>query len=330
MSGNQDNGQELAERLIKNAWENRRLAFSYLFFGPAGTGRLFMARKLAKTVNCEVGSFPPCLVCSSCKKIESNNHPDVHYIEKQNSSFIKIEQIHDMQREIFLHPFEAKYKVFIVMNAEDLTAEAANCLLKILEESPKDSLIILIASDLRRIFPTIVSRCQKVMFNTRDPKQLESILKDNYHLDINLSHFLSFIFEGRLGEALRFKDRNTLNEKNRIIGCFMPQIFANLSHNAWQMPGEHNKFDYKDKDELNWIIKILVTCVRDVYLIKIGSDKNKLINQDIRGELSVLAGELSFADLDQILKQLCDARELIQQNVNPRLLIENLKLLWRK
>ena len=121
---------ELAESLIKSIWEKNRLASSHLFFGPPRTGKLSLARNIAKTVNCQAGSFPPCLVCSSCVKIENNNHPDVHYIQKQNSSFIKIEQIHQLRREINFSPFEGKYKVFIILNAEDLTPEAANALLK--------------------------------------------------------------------------------------------------------------------------------------------------------------------------------------------------------
>jgi len=319
MSYNQIFNQELAERIIKNAWESRRLASSYLFFGPTGTGRLFLAHSLAKTVNCEARSFPPCLICPSCIKIENNNHPDVHYFQKENSSFIKIEQIHQMQREIYLHPFEAEFKVFIILNAEDLTDEAANCLLKVLEEPPGASLIILIASDLRRIFPTIISRCQKIRFNSKDRGEAEIILNRDYHMDRGLSHFLAFAFEGRLGEALKFKDRNILSEKNQIIRDFI--ISPNLLF---------NKFDSKDKEKLNWILKILVSCIRDIYLLKIGADKNELINQDIKDQLSTLAEKFNFADLDRMLLQLCNSKEFLRQNINPRLLVDNLRMLWRR
>ena len=311
--------QELAERVIKNAWESRRLASAYLFFGPGGTGRLFLARSLAKTVNCQVRSFPPCLRCDSCIRIENNNHPDVHNVQKENSSFIKIEQIHQMQKEIFLHPFESKFKVFIIHNAEDLTDEAANCLLKILEEPPRDSLIILIASDLRRIFPTIISRCQKIRFNPKDRHEAEIILNRDYHLGRDLSHYLAFAFEGRIGEALRLEDSNILSEKNQIIRQFV--IRSNLLF---------NRFDSKDKQSLEWTLNILIGCVRDLYLLKIGADKGRLINQDISGELSVLKEKLSFSDLDFILQQLCNSLENIRQNINPRLLVDNLRLLWRK
>jgi DNA polymerase-3 subunit delta' len=308
-----------AERLIKNAWENKKLASSYLFFGPEGTGRFSLAFSLAKTVNCLDGSFPPCSICSSCMKIEKNNHPDVHLIQKDNSSFIKIEQIHQMQREISMSAFEGKYKVFVILNAEDLTAEAANSLLKVLEEPPRNSLIILIVSDITRIFPTIVSRCQKIRFYPIDPHQAEIILNRDYHLNKSLSHFLAFIFEGRIGEALKFKDRNILNEKNQIIRQFI------ISPNSL-----FNKFEYRDRDELNWILKILISCARDIYLLKIGRETSGLINQDLKDQLWALTGKFSFAELEQMLYQLSDNIENIRQNINPRLLVDNLRLLWRK
>ena len=311
--------QELAEKLIKSAWENKKLASAYLFFGPSGTGRLFMARRLAKTVNCQAHSYPPCLVCPSCKRIENDNHPDVHYFGKENSSFIKIEQIHQMQREINLSPFEARCKVFIILNAEDLTPEAANSLLKILEEPPADSLIILIASDLRRIFPTIISRCQKIRFNPGDPREVENILNREYQIDPALSHFLAFAFEGRLGEALKFKDHNILSEKNQIIRYFItnPDLLF-------------NKFDFKDKERLSWILRILIICVRDIYLLKVGATKSELINQDISNQLFALTKNFSFTELDRILTELTNNLENVRQNINPRLLIDNLRMLWRK
>lgn len=311
--------QELTERVIKNAWEAKRIASAYLFFGPASTGRLSLARRLAKTVNCERGLFPPCLACLSCRRIENNNYPDVHYVQKENSNFIKIEQIHQMQKEIFLHSFEGKCKVFIILDAGCFTDEAANCLLKVLEEPPGDSLIILIASDLCRILPTIISRCQNLRFHPRDRHSAEAVLNRDYHLQEKLSHFLAFAFEGRLSEALKYKDHDTLSEKNRIIKHFITTPGASFT-----------KFDSRDKDKLKVILNILIGCARDIYLLKAGINRDKLINEDITDELSSVSERFSFIELDGIFQQLCNSLESIRQNINPRLLIDSLGLLWRK
>ncbi|MBU0549083.1 MAG: DNA polymerase III subunit delta' [Candidatus Omnitrophica bacterium] len=318
-SNNLSRSEELAEELIKNAWENNRLASAYLFFGPAGTGRMTLARSLTKTVNCQEGTFPPCLSCASCRKIDNNNHPDVHYVQKEDSNFIKIEQIQQMQREIYLRPFEGGKKVFIILSAENLTEEASNSLLKILEEPPGNSLIILIASDLRRMLATIISRCQKVRFLPLDRFNAELALKRNYHLDEKLSHYLAFSFEGRLGEALKFKEGDIIKEKNRIIRQFIsnPELLS-----------ENN--DLKDKEKLALTLKILIGCIRDIYLLKSGSDKQGLINEDIGNEISLLAKRFSFKELELMLEKLCDWFQNISQNINPRLLADNIGLLWKK
>ncbi|MFH1678630.1 MAG: DNA polymerase III subunit delta' [Candidatus Omnitrophota bacterium] len=326
--------QGVAQEAIRNVWEKKRLASSYLFFGPEGTGRAYLARSLAKTVNCDAGSFPPCLDCPSCRKVEHYNHPDVHYVEKQNSDFIKIEQIHQMQREIYLRPYEGKCKAFIIFNAEGLTEESSNCLLKIIEEPPENSLIILIASDLRRIIPTIISRCHKIRFFALGRREAEDILTRNYNLGGELSHYLAFAYEGKLGEALKFKDSGILNEKNEIIRHFIkaPGLMFDKSRASpksdipWEYTKLRDKYDSMDREKLNWILKALIGCIRDIYLLKIGINDNELINRDIKDELRRLAKDFSFSDLNIILKRLCDWLGNVRQNINPKLLVDNLRL----
>ena len=315
---NQSLSYKLAERMISNAWQKQKLASCYLFFGPEGTGRMHFARSLAMAVNCQNQTFPPCGQCSSCRKIDSNNHPDVHYIRKLEFSFIKIEQIHQMHRDICLRPFEGKCKAFIITNTEDLTAEASNSLLKIIEEPPGDSLIILIASDPSRVFPTITSRCQKIRFFALDRVQAKNILQQEYNLDERLSHYLAFAFEGHLGEALKFRDSNIMEEKNSILNHFIGSP-GSLSDDC----------DFKDKEKMKWVLKVLSSCVRDIYLLKVGVQKQELVNQDISRDLLPLAQNLSFGQLYDVLQKICDYSDNLRQNINPRLLVDNLEMLLR-
>ena len=180
-------------------------------------------------------------------------------------------------------------------------------------------LIILIASDLRRIFSTIVSRCQKIRFSPLDRCRAEIALKQEHHLDEQLSHYLAYAFEGRLGQALEINQEGILKEKNEIIKSFIfsPDLLS-------------DKFDVKDKGKLSEILIILIGCARDIYLLKSGSDKRDLINQDINEELFLITKKFSFAQLDRILEQLCGCFENLRQNINPRLLVDNIGLLWKK
>lgn len=142
-----------------------RLAHAYLFSGPTGSGKKETAKTLAKILNCELKGADSCGLCSSCKKIENNSHPDVRWIlPGGDSDSIKIEDIRNLQREISMKPYEGRYKVYTIIDADTMTEEAANCLLKTLEEPPGDALLILTSSNIKMLLSTIVSRCQVVKF----------------------------------------------------------------------------------------------------------------------------------------------------------------------
>ena len=132
-------GQDRVLDFIKSSIENSRLANSYLFIGPEGVGKTLVAKEFAKTLNCEKNRLNPCDICSSCLKIEKQIHPDIHWIEKDDSGFIKIDQIRNLEKDISLKPFEARKKFFIIKEANCMTAEASNALLKTLEQPPADS-----------------------------------------------------------------------------------------------------------------------------------------------------------------------------------------------
>ena len=142
-----------------------RLAHAYICSGPAGSGKKETAKTLAKILNCESKGTDSCGLCSSCKKIENNNHPDVRWILRgDDSNSIKIEDIRNLQREIYMKPYEGRYKVYTIIDADTMTEEAANCLLKTLEEPPGDALLILTSSNIKMLLSTIISRCQVVKF----------------------------------------------------------------------------------------------------------------------------------------------------------------------
>ncbi len=314
MSFSDIKGQARPIEIIKEYIRQPSVSRGYLFSGPDGIGKRLSAKTLAKALNCQAEALEPCDRCPSCLKIEQNQHPDVHLIDDSDSNSIKIEDIRTLQKNINLRPYEGRKKVFIIDNAHNLTPEAANALLKILEEPPKDSLLILVSSKVALLFKTIISRCQILKFYPLERIALEALLKNDYGLDDNLAHFLSFFSEGRLGFALRLKDTDIFGEKNRIIDEF---CFNNKSN--------FNNFAGLDKQEFRDTLNILAAWFRDVYLLKSGLPHGQLINLDRKQDLARAAQLYSFFRLEEALNCLSDSLLRLKQNINLKLLISNLK-----
>jgi DNA polymerase-3 subunit delta' len=330
-------GQDKPIHILQCYIEQSRLEGGYLFIGPEGVGKRLVAKTLAKAVNCLEDGLDACDRCASCIKIENNRHPDVHIIEdvepeinpvrsttqlntsEKASNGIKIESIRQLQRDISLKPYEGKRKVFIIDNAHKLTAEAQSAVLKILEEPPKGSLIILLSDKPALLFKTIVSRCKMLKFFPLKRTELKEIFKKDYSLDNNTAHFLAYFSEGRFGRALRLKDRDALGEKNRVINKFILSPPYNLENLAIQ-----------NREDVRNYLNILASWFRDIYLIKIGMPFSEIINFDRKDELLRLMGRFSFLDLNEILYSISDSISYLERNINLKLLLYDLRsLLWK-
>lgn len=311
-------GQDKPVQIIKNYLRCGSFQGVYLFSGPEGIGKKLTAQTLAKALNCLNKEDDSCDTCRPCLKIESGQHPDVHLIDAGDSDALKIEYIRDLKKEANLRAYEAKKKVFIINDAHNLTAEAQNALLKITEEPPRDTVIILVTSKPSLLFKTILSRCKVIRFFPLERQRLEEILKQDYALSITLAHYFAYLSEGRLGTALRFKETpDFLREKNKIIDEFVSL--------------KNPRSDNFSKADLRKQLNILVTWFRDLYLLKTGSPHAELINLDRKEELLKTMGRYSLFDLDDMMGSIAQSFVYLDQNINVNLLVSNLRAeLWRK
>ncbi|CAM3094640.1 DNA polymerase III subunit delta' [Paenibacillus sediminis] len=170
-------GQDIAKQILQNGLREHKISHAYLFSGPAGSGQMTMALTFAKAIFCTECVDDACGECLECRKVEHGNHPDIHIIAPDGAS-IKIEQIRDLQR-IFSYRKESKHpKVYIIDQAEKMTVQAANSLLKFLEEPPSPAVAILITDNGQALLPTIQSRSQKVPFQAMNMKVMLQALSD--------------------------------------------------------------------------------------------------------------------------------------------------------
>ncbi len=196
-------GQGKAQKLFGRSLSSERLAHAYLFKGPDGVGKKLFARGVAAVINCiQKRSGSACGHCPSCLKHMSGNHPDFHFVCPEKGA-IKIDQIRQLKRILSYPPYEAKTRVVLLEDIHTMRQEAANSLLKILEEPPKDNLLLLTAEASKNILQTIASRCQSIPFYNLSVEATQKILLDKEEgLDTKTARILARLSEGSPGRAL--------------------------------------------------------------------------------------------------------------------------------
>ena len=196
-------GNEQIKKELERAVVENKVSHSYMFVGIEGIGKQMMAKSFAQIILCINENEKGCHQCKSCIEFISNNHPDFLYLEPDGNS-IKIEQIRYLQRKIQEKPIISNKKVYIINDADKMTTEAQNCLLKTLEEPPEYSTIILIGSNENAFLNTIKSRCMKIAFQPIEAKYIKQYMEKTYGLT-NISQNMLEAFQGSIGKAIILK-----------------------------------------------------------------------------------------------------------------------------
>ena len=202
-------GHEKAKRMVRRSLSGGRVPHAYIFKGPDGVGRKLFARGLAAALNCGAGNVAAaCGKCASCRKYISGNHPDFLVVSPERNG-ISIGRIRELGRELTYPPYESELRVVVLEDVHLMRREAANSLLKTLEEPPENNLLILTAESSREILPTLISRCQVVPFFRLSDEETVSLFEHLGIDDRNSSLYARFA-EGSPGKALMLKQTDLL------------------------------------------------------------------------------------------------------------------------
>lgn len=207
-------GNDKIKEMLYKSVKDKKTSHSYLFVGIEGIGKKEIAKEFAKMLLC-ISDNKYCNTCKSCIEFDSNNNPDFLYIEPEGNS-VKIEQIRYIQRKIQEKPIISNKKIYIINDADKMTTEAQNCLLKTLEEPPEYSTIILIGSNENMFLSTIKSRCMIIHFSKIEDEKIRKYLEEKYELK-DISTNMLEIFQGSIGKAILLKDKKEQYEKIELI-----------------------------------------------------------------------------------------------------------------
>ena len=196
-------GNDKIKNLLQESVNNNKVSHSYLFVGKSGIGKKMIAKEFAKAILC-LGDNKYCDNCKSCLEFDGQNNPDFFIVEPDGNT-IKIDQIRNMQKGVQEKPIISRSKVYIIDNADFMTKEAQNALLKTLEEPPEFVTIILIGENENEFLATIKSRCMIIHFNSISDSEMEKYLQENYNMNVT-SNMLD-VFQGSIGKAIELKDK---------------------------------------------------------------------------------------------------------------------------
>jgi len=323
-------GQTRVVSLLQHSLERESLAHAYLLVGPAHVGKMTLALNLAQALNCEAGERP-CGECVSCRKIASAGHADVQVIgltqneDAAEAKLIGIDQIKQMQHSASLPPFEGNCKVFIIDGAELLSTEAANCLLKTLEE-PADRVIFILLTVNDSLLPaTVVSRCQRLELPPLSMAEAESALAVNWGIEPQRARLLARLSHGCLGWAVSAAaDDGSLEQRNEELGRLLDIITADGEERFAYAARLAAQFS-QNRRLVYGVLDLWLDYWRDLMLVKVGCGDIVTNVDRLDGILEMAAG-YRLARIRAFIESIRAAAEQLRQNANPRLVLEVLML----
>lgn len=310
--------QPVAVRAIKAIILKDQLRDSYLFSGPDGVGKRTVAIEFAKAVNCENKEERTSLCdCASCRKIDSMNHPDIFIIHPEGkSNSIKIEKIRELIYQASLKPYEARKKVFIINDAECLREEAQNAFLKLLEEPPKNHILILTSGNIAGLLATILSRCKVLKFSCLSQPDIQKFLEE-HDVDEKEAVLFSHMSMGSIGKAMEFKENNVIARRDQVVNNFFFRKSVLLRESV---------LNDQIRDDIGSSLHILLYWYRDLLISKFTREAPMLFNVDRHQEISSYAERFPKEKLQKDLLSIIQTIGYLKNNVNPKTAVFNMAL----
>ncbi|MBQ8188350.1 MAG: DNA polymerase III subunit delta' [Lachnospiraceae bacterium] len=315
-------GQEQIIEHLQTAVKTQKVSHAYILQGERSAGKEFIAKIFAAALQCEKQDGNPCGECRSCKQAANGNQPDIIRVSHEKPNTIGVEDIRKITGDIAIKPYSSSRKIYIVNEAEKMTVQAQNALLKTLEEPPEYAVILLLTTNVDTLLPTILSRCVLLtMKPVRDDLVKKYLMKDLMIPEYKADVCVAFA-RGNVGKAKALASSEEFdNIKSDAVTLLKYIRDMEISEivQAIKKIAEY-KFDIND------YLDILSVWYRDVLLFKATNDVNHLIFRDEIQYIKKTADQSAYEGIEEILDALEKAKARLKANVNFDLTMELLLL----
>lgn len=320
-------GHEQTILHMKHAIQMDKVSHAYIINGEKGSGKKLLAGLFAQTLQCQKKGTEPCMECQSCRQAMSLNQPDIIRVTHEKANTISVEDIRtQVNGDIMVRPYSSPYKIYIIDEAEKLSAQAQNALLKTIEEPPVYGVILLLTSNTGMLLPTIRSRCVLLNLKPVPDETVKTYLTEQMGVEKYRAEICTAFAQGNVGKAKRLAQSESFSEMlehalhlvKYIQEMEVPELLADLKRiNEYKM-------------EINDYLDILAVWYRDVLLFKATRDADSIVFSDELIQIREKAKGSSYEGLECIIKSLEKAKIRLNANVNFDMALELLLLTMKE
>lgn len=320
-------GHEEVIEHLQSAISTGKVSHAYVFSGESGSGKKLLATTFAMTLQCEEKGTDPCLKCESCKRTLSKNHPDIIGVVHEKPNTISIEEIRrQIVEDVQIKPYYGPYKIYIVNDADKMTVQAQNALLKTIEEPPAYAVLLLLTNNIDGLLPTILSRCVRLDLRVVPDNLVKNYLMERLHIPDYQAEVDASFAQGNIGKAKEAATSEEFAEMTRKVLQLLRyvndmEVYELVDIMKELAPDKENVYDYLD---------LFLLWFRDVLMFKATRDVDNLVFKQEINLIKDQARERSYEGLEKILDAVEKAKTRLRANVNFDLVMELLFLTIRE
>ena len=312
---------------IQNAVTEDKVSHAYILNGEKGSGKKMLAGLFAQTLQCEKGGAEPCYECHSCKQAVSGNHPDIIWVTHEKPNSISVDDIRvQINGDIQVKPYNGKYKIYIVPDADMMTVQAQNALLKTIEEPPAYAVILLLVSNEGALLPTISSRCVTLNFKPVRDEVIKKYLMEELHVPDYQAEVSVAFAQGNVGKAKQIATAEDFSDMMEAAFRILKkgkdmEVYEMVDAIKLLSEQKHTVYEYLD---------LFLVWFRDVLMFKATHEMDGLVFRQEYNAIKNRADSSSYEGLENIIKAIETAKARLQANVNFDLTMELLFLTIRE